>query len=91
MFLPLIWCDVFTAMSNEKRVNGSLDGGCSWFIVLGSFLSQFVVMGVNNVFGLLYIDLLAEFGKSKAVTGKSGIENFALHSSSEDSSNENKK
>lgn len=49
---------------------GTLDGGLSWFAVLGSFMTQFVVLGIHNVFGLLYLDLLTEFGESKATTGK---------------------
>ena len=52
------------------RLRGTLDGGLSWFVALASFMSQFVVMGIHNVFGLLYIDLLEEFGKSKAITGE---------------------
>ena len=58
---------------DKKKVHlhGNLDGGLSWFIALASFMTQFVVMGIHNVFGLLYIDLLEEFGKSKAATGKS--------------------
>lgn len=49
---------------------GTLDGGLSWFAVLASFMTQFVVMGIHNVFGLLYLNLLTEFGESKATTGK---------------------
>ena len=52
------------------RMQGTLDGGLSWFVVFGSFMSQFVVMGIHFVFGLLYIDLLKEFGQSKATTGE---------------------
>ena len=51
------------------RIHGTLDGGLSWFVVLGTFMTQFVVIGIHNVFGLLYIDLLTEFGESKATTG----------------------
>jgi MCP family monocarboxylic acid transporter-like MFS transporter 10 len=51
-------------------MRGELDGGMSWLIVLSSFIQQFVVMGTHNVFGLFYIDLLNEFKKSKAATGK---------------------
>ena len=47
-----------------------LDGGYSWLVVLGSFISQFIVMGIHQVFGVLYIDLLQEFGENKATTGK---------------------
>ena len=51
------------------QMHGTLDGGLSWFVVLGSFMTQFVVIGIHNVFGLLYLDLLTEFGESKATTG----------------------
>lgn len=52
------------------QMRGTLDGGLSWFVVLGSFMTQFVVIGIHNVFGLLYLDLLTEFQESKATTGK---------------------
>ena len=51
-------------------MRGTLDGGLSWLVVFGSFLSQFAVLGIHFVFGLLYIDLLKEFGQSKATTGE---------------------
>lgn len=51
------------------RIHGTLDGGLSWFVVLGTFMTQFVVIGIHNVFGLLYIDLLTEFGESNAKIG----------------------
>ena len=51
------------------RMQGNLDGGFSWLIVLASFLQQFIVLGIHNVFGLFYIDLLNEFKKDKAATG----------------------
>lgn len=52
------------------HVRGKLDGGLSWLVVLSSFIQQFLVIGTHNVFGLFYIDLLNEFKKSKAATGK---------------------
>ena len=39
-------------------------------------MTQFVVMGIHNVFGLLYLDLLTEFGESKATTGTGAFVNF---------------
>lgn len=63
-------------LKGTLRVPGTLDGGLSWFAVLGSFMTQFVVMGIHNVFGLLYLDLLTEFGESKATTGKKATPNF---------------
>lgn len=65
-------------MPGKLRIKGHLDGGWSWLVVLGSFLSQFVVMGVNNIFGLLYIDLLEEFKESKATTAWVGSLAFGL-------------
>ena len=55
-------------------MQGTLDGGLSWLVVFGSFMSQFVVMGIHFVFGLLYIDLLKEFGQSKATTGENELQ-----------------
>ena len=56
------------------RMQGTLDGGLSWLVVFGSFMSQFVVLGIHFVFGLLYIDLLNEFRESKATTGENGFQ-----------------
>ena len=55
-------------------MRGTLDGGLSWLVVFGSFMSQFVVMGIHFVFGLLYIDLLNEFRESKATTGENELQ-----------------
>lgn len=59
-------------------MHGTLDGGLSWFVVLGSFMTQFVVMGIHNVFGLLYLDLLTEFRESKATTAWVASISFGL-------------
>jgi len=59
-------------------MHGTLDGGLSWFVVLGSFMTQFVVIGIHNVFGLLYLDLLTEFGESKATTAWVASISFGL-------------
>ena len=56
------------------RMQGTLDGGLSWLVVFGSFMSQFAVLGIHFVFGLLYIDLLNEFGQSKATTGENELQ-----------------
>lgn len=65
-------------LKGSLRVPGTLDGGLSWFAVLGSFMTQFVVMGIHNVFGLLYLDLLTEFGESKATTAWIASISFGL-------------
>ena len=46
------------------------EGGWGWAICAAAFLSQFIVLGIHNSFGILFAFLLEEFGKSKAATGK---------------------
>ena len=58
-------------MKREVCSKRTVDGGLSWLVVLASFVSQFVVLGVHNVFGLLFIELLKEFNEGKATIGKS--------------------
>jgi len=62
------------AAKRSFRMQGTLDGGLSWLVVFGSFMSQFAVLGIHFVFGLLYIDLLEEFGQSKATTGENELQ-----------------
>ena len=57
-------------MCQEVNAKATLDGGWSWLVVLGSFMVQFVVMGVHNVFGLLYTEFLNEFNEGRATIGK---------------------
>ena len=61
------------SLTMEKLVSSSfkvkMDEGICWVVVVGSFLSQFTAFGFHNIFGQLYIELLAEFGRSKALTG----------------------
>ena len=59
----------FLAMFRLRRIDGHLDTGWSFLVVLGCFLTQFLVVGIHNIFGLLFIDLLEEFGESVALTG----------------------
>lgn len=47
------------------------EGGWGWVICAAAFLSQFVILGIHNSFGILFAFLLEEFGKSKAATGNS--------------------
>ena len=57
-------------MPHKIGVKGAADGGWSWLIVLAAFTVQFVVIGVHNLFGLLYIELLKESNADEAVVGK---------------------
>ena len=61
----------FGSRKQSEASKTQLDGGFSWFVVFGAFITQFVVMGIHNGYGLLYIELLREFDESKATIGKS--------------------
>ena len=57
-------------MCQEIDRKGTIDGGLSWLVVAASFMTQFIVVGVYNVFGLLYTELLTDFNESRAAIGK---------------------
>ncbi|XP_058066249.1 uncharacterized protein LOC131215870 [Anopheles bellator] len=44
------------------------DGGFGWVVVFSSFMISLIMDGVSFSFGLIYIELLAYFGESKAKT-----------------------
>ena len=46
------------------------DGGRGWMICFAAAMVQFVVLGIHNSFGILYIEFVKEYGWSKALTGK---------------------
>ena len=44
------------------------DGGWGWVVVAASFLVNMIADGVTFSFGVLFVELQAEFAESKAVT-----------------------
>ena len=46
------------------------DSGWAWLVCLSSFLVMFVVPGLLNSFGVLFVALLQEFRRSEAETGE---------------------
>lgn len=48
------------------------DGGRGWMICFAAAMVQFVVLGIHNSFGILYIVFVKEYGWSKALTGYIG-------------------
>ena len=46
------------------------DGHWGWIVCLAAAVVQFVVLGIHNSFGILYIVFVREIGWSKALTGK---------------------
>ncbi len=44
------------------------DGGWGWFVVAGSALAHFLVVGLGRSFGLFYLELLDRFQQSATAT-----------------------
>ena len=65
-------CGAALASTKQEALwKSKLDGGSSWWVVFGSFMIQFVVVGLHNGYGSLYVELLREFnGDSKATIGE---------------------
>ncbi|KAK3726908.1 hypothetical protein QZH41_016704, partial [Actinostola sp. cb2023] len=42
------------------------DGGWGWIVCLATFVTQFIVLGTMNNFGVMYVELLKEFKVGKA-------------------------
>lgn len=52
------------------------DGGYGWCVCLAACSMQFILAGIENSFGILYIYILDEFGGGKAKAGKSKQTSF---------------
>lgn len=46
------------------------DGGWGWCVCIATFVTQFIVLGTMNNFGVIYVELLREFKVGKAEAGK---------------------
>ena len=44
------------------------DGGWGWFVVAGSTLIHFLIVGTGRCFGVFYLDLLDRFQQSALAT-----------------------
>ena len=56
-------------MESGLPVKSVPDGGFGWFICAAAFSVHFVIAGIQNSFGILYIYILEEFGGGKANSG----------------------
>ena len=60
-------------MDNTRGANSVPDGGYGWFVCAAACVVQFVLAGLMNNFGILYIHILNEFGGGKGMSGKKSI------------------
>lgn len=52
------------------NIKPAVDSKYSWAVCASSFILQFVIFGVNNSFGTLFLELLKDFKRSESATGK---------------------
>ena len=57
----------------DKEIDEWKDGRWGWVVCVAAALVQFVVLGIHNSFGILYIVLVREYHWSKALTGECGV------------------
>lgn len=61
---------VTTTNNNRKRSSGSIDstipdgGFHAWLIVVASFLTNGIVFGIHNCYGIIYLRLRSELERS---------------------------
>ena len=63
-------------MKDESRAelhpsrNVKPDGGYGWIVCCGTFIVNFVVFGIHNSFGVVYVNLLDDLQLGQMQTGK---------------------
>lgn len=60
-------------VATEKETKLGNDSGWAWVVCLAAAVVQFVVFGIHNSFGILYIVFEREYHWSKALTGEFGV------------------
>lgn len=60
--------DSLDSIEKERKKPKIPDGGWGWMVVLASLVVSMIADGISFSFGLLYIELLHEFGASKSKT-----------------------
>ena len=73
-----IYCD--REMKSEKQADGGLrgkstsrDGGYGWVVCCGTFIVNFVVFGIHNSFGVVYVNLLDDLQLGEMQTGEQTV------------------
>ena len=50
--------------------NAKPNGGYGWIVCFGTFIVNFVVFGIHNSFGVVYVNLLDDLELGEMQTGK---------------------
>ena len=57
-------------MCSSKKSKTHPDGGWGWCVVVAAFITQFVVVGLQNSSGVIFNELVQKFNKPRGETGK---------------------
>lgn len=68
-------CSLGVRMKDESPVEVDTrdvkpDGGYGWVVCCGTFIVNFVVFGIHNSFGVVYVNLLDDLKLGEMQTGK---------------------
>lgn len=56
--------------THNVRIDLKPDGGYGWIVCCGTFMVNFVVFGIHNSFGVVYVNLLDDLKLGEIQTGK---------------------
>ena len=55
------------------------DGGWGWVVVVAAFLTQFIIVGLQNSSGVIFNELVKKFDRPRGQTGKLLKSSFSLN------------
>ena len=56
--------------AHNVRIDLKPDGGYGWIVCCGTFMVNFVVFGIHNSFGVVYVNLLDDLKLGEIQTGE---------------------
>lgn len=56
--------------THNVRIDLKPDGGYGWIVCCGTFMVNFVVFGIHNSFGVVYVNLLDDLKLGEIQTGE---------------------
>ncbi|XP_039274276.2 monocarboxylate transporter 10-like [Styela clava] len=59
-------------LNTHSKVDDTPNGGWGWVITASAFFLNVIIIGTHNIFGLLFLDLVHEFGESLFKTSTVG-------------------
>ncbi|XP_066915842.1 monocarboxylate transporter 14-like [Clytia hemisphaerica] len=60
---------IITALEDDKQPKTHPDGGWGWVVVAAAFLTQWIVVGLQNSSGVIFNELVKKYNESRGSTG----------------------